>query len=77
MKYVALVFGFALLALGIASFVPQAVINGQLFGLVPVSVEMGLALIAVGALGVMAGLARPRELQPLAPTGPDLREWVA
>ena len=77
MKYVALILGVTLLALGIASFVPAATIDGLLFGLVPVTVEMSLALIAVGALGVMAGLSQKQELQYPRPTGPDLREWVA
>jgi hypothetical protein len=77
MKYVALVLGIALLALGIASFVPAAVIDGLLFGLVPITVEMSLALIGVGALGIMAGVSQPRELSLPKPTGPDLREWVS
>jgi hypothetical protein len=77
MKYVALVLGIALLALGIASFVPAAVVDGLLFGFLPISVEMSLALIGVGALGIMAGVSQPRELALPKPTGPDLREWVA
>jgi len=79
MKYVALVLGIVLLALGIASLVPQANIDGEVFGMIPVSVEMSLALIAVGALGVMAGVSHTRELQPKAPVEGrhDLREWLA
>ena len=57
MKYVALVLGIVLLALGIAAFVPQASIDGELFGVVPVSVEMALVLIGVGAMGIMAGVS--------------------
>ena len=78
MKYVALVLGIVLLALGIAAFVPQASIGGELFGVVPVSVEMGLLLIGVGALGIMAGVSRTRELEPAVPAGHhDMREWLA
>ncbi len=76
MKYVALVLGVLMLALGIASFVPQALVDGELFGLVPISVMAGLGLLAGGALGVMAGLSHDREIAPPAPSGHDLREWL-
>jgi hypothetical protein len=77
MKYVALILGIALLALGLATFFPAAMVDGVLFGLVPITVEESLMLIAAGALGVMAGLSRTRELEQPQPTGHDLREWVA
>jgi hypothetical protein len=77
MKYVALVLGFVLLALGVASFIPQALIDGELFGFFPVSVMAGLGMIAGGALGIMAGLSHERELQPQVPSGGhDMREWL-
>jgi hypothetical protein len=78
MKYVALVLGFTLAALGIASLVPALSVDGDLFGVVPVSVEMALVLIAVGALGIMSGASQARELEPPSPAGHhDLREWLA
>ncbi|MFZ3322994.1 MAG: hypothetical protein WA190_11525 [Usitatibacter sp.] len=78
MKYVALVLGLVLVGLGIASFVPEASSSGELFGMIPVSVEMGFILLGAGALGVMAGLSRTRELEPPHPAGGhDLREWLA
>ncbi|HEY2628909.1 MAG TPA: hypothetical protein VGI57_07250 [Usitatibacter sp.] len=77
MRYVALILGIAALALGIASFVPAALVGGLLFGVIAVSAEMGLGLLAVGALGIMAGLTQPHELAPPRPAGHDLREWLA
>jgi hypothetical protein len=77
MKYVALFLGFALLAIGIASLVPQVSVDGQVFGLLPVSIDMALGLIAIGALGVMAGLSRTRELAPpVEANSHDMREWL-
>ncbi len=77
MKYVALFLGFALLALGIASLVPQVSVDGEVLGLMPVSIEMALILIAVGALGVMTGLSRTRELAPpVEANSHDMREWL-
>ena len=77
MKHVALILGLALLAMGLATFVPEAMTDGVLFGLVPITFEESLLLIAAGALGVMAGLAQTRELEQPHPTGHDLREWVS
>ena len=77
MKYVALFLGFTLLALGIASLVPQVSVDGEVFGLIPVSIEMALGLIAVGVLGVIAGLSRTRELAPpVEANSHDMREWL-
>ncbi len=77
MKYVALVLGFALLAIGIASLVPAASVDGEVFGVMPVSIDMALILIAGGALGVMVGFARARELTPpVEANSHDMREWL-
>jgi hypothetical protein len=77
MKYVALVLGFALLAMGIASLVPAASVDGEVFGVIPVSIDMALGLIAVGALGVMVGLSRTRELTPPVEANThDMRTWL-
>ncbi|HTS83683.1 MAG TPA: hypothetical protein VLT60_04020 [Usitatibacter sp.] len=78
MRYVALFLGLVLVVLGIASLVPEASIDGELFGLIPVSVGMAFVLIGGGTLGVMAGLAQPRELpHGHGSGGHDLREWLA
>ncbi len=78
MKYVALLLGIMALVLGIASFVPAALVDGLLFGLVQVSVIGALGLMAVGVLGIIAGLAPTHELvERQAPVPHDLREWLA
>jgi len=79
MKYVALILGFALVAIGIAALVPAMNVDGEVLGVLPISIEMALGLIAVGGLGVIAGFARTRELLPPATPagGHDMREWLA
>jgi hypothetical protein len=78
MKYVALLLGIMALAVGVASFVPAAVVNGLLFGLVQVSVIPALVLMAAGVLGIIAGLMPDHELIETAPHNEhDLREWLA
>ena len=68
MKTAALVIGFILLAVGIACFVPGVAVDGALFGF-PVSTPLAIAFIVTGALGVMIGLSRRRDLP--ATHGPD------
>ena len=73
MRTAALIIGLALLALGVACFVPGLATDGVLFGLFPVTTPLAIAFIVTGAIGVMIGLARTRELPP--PRGPgDLRD---
>jgi hypothetical protein len=76
MRFVALTLGIVALALGIASFVPALLVGGLLFGAVAVSVTAGLGLLAVGVLGLMAGLTRRKELVAPPPTGNDMRYWL-
>ncbi len=76
MRIVPLTLGIIALALGIASFVPAALVGGLLFGMVAVSVTAGLGLLALGALGIMAGLSPPKELVAPPPSGNDLRYWL-
>lgn len=77
MKYVALLLGFALLAIGIASLVPAASIDGEVLGVMPISIDMALGLIAVGVLGVIVGFSRVRELTPpVEANSHDMREWL-
>jgi hypothetical protein len=74
MKTAALVIGFILLALGIACFVPGAVTEGTLFGMFPFSVPLAIAFIITGAIGIMIGLTRRRELPPVQRPDNDLRD---
>lgn len=74
MKTFALVIGIALLALGIAGFVPGLAVDGVLFGLFPVTMPLCIAFIVTGAIGVMIGLSRRRPLTPPATSGHDLRD---
>ena len=62
MKAIALLVGFALLALGAACFVPGLAADGVLFGMFPVSTPLAIAFIITGAVGVMIGLRRTRPL---------------
>ena len=75
MKTIALVIGFVLLALGVACFVPGLSDNGMLFGRFPASTMMALAFIITGAVGIMIGLRRTREIgTPRSDGTPDLRD---
>jgi len=66
MKVAALVIGLALLALGVACFVPGLGLaaDGVLLGMFPVSTPLALAFIVTGAVGIMIGLSRRRDLAP-------------
>jgi len=74
MKTIALVIGFALLALGVACFVPGLATDGVLFGMFPVSMPLAIAFVVTGAVGIMIGLSRKRVLHPTRSSGPDLRD---
>lgn len=74
MKTIALVIGIALLALGVASFVPGLASDGVLFGIFPVSTALSLAFLVTGAVGIMIGLSRRRALPTTSGSGPDLRD---
>lgn len=75
MKTIALIIGFALLALGVACFVPGLATDGVLFGLFPVSMPLALAFVVTGAVGIMIGLSRKRGVHPTrTSSGSDLRD---
>ena len=74
MKTIALIVGFALLALGVACFVPGLATDDVLFGLFPDSLPLAIAFVVTGAVGIMIGLSRKRDLQPTRGPGPDLRD---
>ena len=62
MKTIALLVGLVLLALGVACFVPGLAADGVLFGMFPVSTPLAIAFLITGAVGIMIGLRRTREL---------------
>ncbi len=76
MKVVALIVGLVFLGLGIASFVPSLVVDGMLFGGIPVNTTFSVVYIVVGAIGVMFGLSQRRSIVPAGPRGNDMRPWV-
>ncbi len=63
MKVVALIVGLVFLGLGIASFVPSLVVDGMLFGGIPVNTTFSVVYIVVGAIGVMFGLSHRRSIE--------------
>ncbi|MEO5694861.1 MAG: hypothetical protein ABIQ72_17135 [Usitatibacter sp.] len=76
MKTLALVVGLVLLALGVACFVPGVASNGVVFGLFPYSAPLAIAFIVTGAVGIMMGLSRKRELvEPRTEGARDLRDF--
>jgi hypothetical protein len=77
MKTAALVIGLVLLALGVACFLPGLAADGTLFGLFPVTTPLALAFIVTGAVGVMIGLKRTRDLDsPRVDGGRDMRDLM-
>jgi fucose permease len=75
MKTAALVIGLVLLALGVACFIPGLATDGVLFNMFPVSSGLAIAFIVTGAIGLMIGLKRDRELPPVSTDGHDLRNF--
>jgi len=77
MKTIALLLGFALLALGIAGFVPDLNPDGRLFGVLPMDMIMSVLFVISGLAGIAIGMSSRRHLTPTANTGPDdMRPWV-
>ena len=74
MKTIALLVGLVLLGLGIACFVPGLAADGMMFGMFPVSTPLAIAFIVTGAVGVMIGLSRRRELHATRGDGRDMRD---
>jgi hypothetical protein len=75
MKTAALIIGFVLLALGVACFVPGLATDGVVFGMFPVSTPLAIAFVVTGAVGIMIGLSRKRELPTVTSDGSDLRNF--
>ena len=77
MKAIALVLGAALLALGIAGFVPNLNPDGLLFGVMPMNAIMSGLFIISGIAGLAIGMASRRDLTPPASASSgDMRPWV-
>ena len=75
MKTLATILGFALLAIGVACFIPGLSDNGMLFGRFHESTPMAIAFIVTGIVGLMIGLRRTRELgSPRVDGTHDLRD---
>ena len=75
MKTASLLIGLVLLALGVACFIPGLATDGTLFGMFPVSTALAIAFIVTGAIGVMIGMSRNRDLPPVTTEGHDLRNF--
>jgi len=78
MKVVALVVGIALLALGLAGFIPQLNPDGLLFGVMPMDTIRSVLFVITGLAGVAIGMSSRRHMVPPASSssGQDLRPWV-
>ena len=78
MKTAALLLGFALLALGVAGFVPGLNPGGLLFGVMPMNTMMSVLFAVSGLAGVAIGMSGRRDLAPPARGGGDndMRPWV-
>ena len=75
MKTAALAIGVVLIALGVACFIPGLASDGVQFGMFPVSSGLAIAFIVTGAVGVMMGLSRTRDLPSVSTDGRDLRNF--
>ena len=64
MRTIALLIGIALLAAGIAGFVPALTPDGMLFGVMPMDFMRSALFAVTGAVGIMIGLGRHREIAP-------------
>jgi hypothetical protein len=76
MKMLALVAGIFFLLLGIAGFVPALATNGMLFGVFPIHTTHSIVYLVTGAVGVMIGVSKRRNLAPpRVEGGHDLRDF--
>jgi hypothetical protein len=62
MRTLALLIGIALLAFGVAGFVPALSPDGMLFGVMPMDTMRSALFAITGAVGIMIGLRRPRDM---------------
>ena len=76
MRTLALLLGIVLLAIGVAGFVPALSPDGVLFGVMPMDMMRSALFAITGAVGIMIGLSRRRDMG----TGTlvdhdDMRHW--
>jgi len=77
MKVLALLIGVALLALGIAGFIPGLNQDGLLFGVLPVNAVFSVLFILSGIAGIVIGTSNRRNLVPSnRPNANDMRPWM-
>jgi hypothetical protein len=77
MKVVALLIGVALLALGVAGFVPALSQDGLLFGVLPANPVISGLFVITGIAGIVIGTSSRRTLVPTdRAQGQDMRPWV-
>ena len=74
MRTLALLIGIALLAIGVAGFVPGLNPDGLLFGVMPMDVMRSALFAITGAVGIMIGLSRRRSLPPTSVDRGDMRQ---
>ena len=78
MKAVSIVIGVALLALGLAGFVPDLNPDGQLFGVLPMNTMMSVLFVVTGVAGIAIGLSSRRTMVPRSGSSGDndMRPWI-
>ena len=75
MRTLILLLGIALLAIGVAGFVPALSPDGMLFGVMPMDTLRSALFAITGAVGIMIGLGRRREISGGTPGDGDMRDW--
>jgi hypothetical protein len=69
--------GVVLLALGLAGFVPALNPDGQLFGVLPMTIVLSVLFVLTGIAGIAIGMSSRRGLAPPPAAGDnDMRPWV-
>ena len=77
MKVLATLLGVALLAIGVAGFVPDLNPDGRLFGVMPMTTVLSALFVISGIAGSAIGMSGRRHLAPPRSTGTnDMRPWV-
>jgi uncharacterized membrane protein YuzA (DUF378 family) len=76
MKAVSIVIGVALLALGLAGFIPDLNPDGMLFGVLPMNTVMSILFVITGLAGIAIGMSSRRTLTPTSSaSSDDMRNW--
>ena len=77
MKVIATLLGVALLALGLAGFVPDLNPDGRLFGVMPMTTVLSALFVVSGIAGIAIGMSGRRTLAPpRSAASNDMRPWV-